>query len=783
MKKYSIGLLLILSTTTTQLFAGHESFAAASHIKALKQATFEQKLTAEDGGADARFGISVALWDDVAMVAADLDDEAEVDAGAVYVYAFNGSHWVFQQKLTASDADQGDGFGGSISLQGDRVVIGAPRDNAPAGDSGSAYVFEYDGIAWQERQKLTPNVVSASDIFGRYIDLDGDRVMITAYGDDEHDTDAGAVYVFDFNGSSWQQTTKLTASDGVAGDGFGFSVSLDGDQAMVGAMLSDQAGTSSGKAYVFEFNGSAWTEVQTLTASDGTAQALFGASIDLSGNRAVIGANRDNGNTTASGSAYVFEYNGTVWTESQKLNVSGMPSGGNFGVDVNLLGNRIIIGANRDDEAKTLPSGSVYVFDYVGSSWQQSDVLLANDAAWDDQFGFAVSHSSGRIIAGAFKDDDQGDQSGSAYVFNSSFPVSVRVNGLENGQALTLLNNGADSLQATGDGWFTFKEQLFSGTAYQVTVAAQPVSPNKTCTTVNGSGTVSNDLVVVTVNCVTNQYPVMANISGLAPTNSLVISQGLDHYPVATNGQLTLTQLDDGADYSFSITQQPTAPNQTCVFTTAAAGTMTGEAVQLGIDCVFNQYFIGGELSGLAVGNQLVLQNNATDNLSLNSNGAFSFTEPLDDQSDYNVTVLNQPFAPNQSCEVTQGSGQLTGDDVIDVQVHCNTLEYNITVEVLGLLPGNWLVLQNNGGDDLIVTADGDHVFNTPIEDFQNYQVTLFMEAQNPIQPCLIQNAQGQVQGGDVLDVLLFCELGDDLIYRDGFEDIPIIVSFDHWLK
>jgi hypothetical protein len=783
MNKHTIGLMLMLSTTTTQLFAGRETIDAPIHLHAIKQATLEQKLTAYDGATEAQYGISVALWDDVAMVAADLDDEADVDAGAVYVYSFNGSNWSFQQKLMASDAAQGDRFGGSISMQGDRVIIGAPLDNAPAGDSGSAYVFEYDGSAWLEQQKLTASDAGSGDYFGRYLDLDGDRVMITALSDDDVGNDAGAAYVFDFNGSSWQQTTKLTASDGVAGDGFGYSVSLDGNQALVGAILNDHAGTSSGKVYVYEFNGSAWVEDQTLIASDAAAQALFGASVDLSGNRAVIGANRDSGNTTASGSVYVFDHNGTVWTESQKLNVAGIPSSGNFGVDVSLLGNRILIGANRDDEAITLPSGSVYVFDYNGSTWQQNDVLLANDAAWDDQFGFAVSHSNGRIIAGAFKDDDLGDQSGSAYVFNSSFPVSVSINGLENGQVLSLLNNGADSLQATGDGWSTFKEQLFSGAAYQVTVAAQPVSPNKTCTTVNGSGTVSNDLVVVTVNCVTNQYPIMANISGLAPTNTLVISQGQDHFPVATNGQLTLTQLDDGADYSFNITQQPTAPNQTCVFTTATAGTMAGGAVQLGVDCVFNQYFIGGELSGLAVGNQLVLQNNASDNLSLNSNGAFSFTEPLDDQSDYNVTVLNQPIAPNQSCEVTQGSGQLTGDDVIDVQVHCNTLEYNITVEVLGLLAGNWLVLQNNGGDDLIVTGDGDHVFNTAIEDFQSYQVTLFVEAQNPIQPCLLQNAQGQVQGGDVHDVLLVCDLGDDLIYRDGFEDVPIIISFEQWLK
>lgn len=778
MKQYTFGLLM-MSVITSQIFAANDAFDARSQLNAFKQATFEQKLIAADGAADARFGISVVLWENVAMVGADLDDEAAVDAGGVYVYTFNGVSWIFQQKLMASDAAQGDRFGSSISLQGDRVVIGAPMDNGSAGNSGSVYVFGYDGSAWVEQHKLTASDAGGSDYFGSFIDLDGNRVMITSYADDDVDTDAGAVYVFDFDGSSWLETTKLTASDGVAYDGFGYSVSLDGDQAIVGAMLNDHAGTSSGKAYVFEFNGSAWTEVQKLTASDGGAQALFGASVDLSGNRAVVGANRD----SASGSVYVFDHNGNVWIESQKLNVAGIPVNGNFGAAVNLLGNRILIGANRDDEAINLPSGSVYVFDYDGNSWQQSDVLLANDAAFGDQFGFSISSSGGRIIAGAFQDDDQGDQSGSVYVFNATFTVLANVNGLEDGQSLTLLNNGTDSLQVTSDGWVAFNEQLFSGEDYQVTVDAQPVSPNKTCTAVNGSGTVANDLVVVTVNCVTNQYPIMANISGLAPGNSLIISQGQQQYPVFANGVLTLTEQDDGSAYSFNISQQPSTPNQTCEFTTASDGTVAGSAVQLGINCVINQYFIGGELSGLAAGNQVTLQNNATDDLSLNNNGAFSFLQPSDDQTGYAVTVLTQPLAPNQSCVVSNGSGLLSGDDVIDIQVQCTTLEYNIAVEVLGLLPGNWLVLQNNGGDDLIVTANGDFVFTTQVADFQNYHVTVFMEAQNPIQPCMVQNAQGQVQGGHVHDVMVVCELGDDLIYRHGFDESQSIGKLNYWVE
>jgi hypothetical protein len=783
MTRYSTWLAVLLLANLTQLFAEAQETDPQAHLQALHQAVFQQKLTAADGAEDDHFGVAVGLWGEVAMIGAQYQDEAAADAGAVYVYTHDGLNWNFQQKLLASDAAAGDRFGATISLRGDRVVIGAPLDNGEAGDSGSAYVFGFNGSSWVEEQKLTASDPGSADFFGRHIDLDGDRVIISADGDDELDTNAGAAYVFDFDGVNWQETIKLMASDGLAHDGFASSVTLDGDRAVIGAMLNDESGTSSGKAYVFEFNGTVWSEVQKLSASDAAAQALFGVSADLLDNRLVIGASRANGNTTASGSVYVFEHNGSAWSESQKLTASGIPTSGQFGISLGLQGNRLLVGANRDDEA-FISSGSVYVFDHDGTAWQPSDVLLANDAAFSDQFGYAISHSAGRVLVGAFQDDDLATDSGSAYVFNSSFTVSVQVNGLENGQSLHLLNNGTDSLEVTANGRSSFSEALFSGEAYQVTVAAQPVSPNKTCTVVAGSGTVDNDLVVLTVNCVTNQYPVQVITSGLATGNSLVLSQGQTQYPVLANGSTTLTALDDGSAYAFSISQQPTTPNQTCTFTTTAAGTVSGAAVQLGVDCVINQYFIGGGLTGLAGGNQVTLQNNATNDTLLTSNGAFSFSQPLADGSDYAVTVLDQPTSPNQSCVVNHGTGQIAGDDVIDVQVQCTTLQYSVAGEVFGLLPGNWLVLQNNGADDLLIMDDGDFAFPLPVEDGQNYQVTLLLGAENPIQPCELQNAQGQIQGADVHDVTVICALGDDLIYRHGFDSDQAIGGLtDDWLE
>jgi hypothetical protein len=388
------------------------------------------KLTPADGAAGDQFGVSVSLSGDRGLVGARRDEDNGIDSGSAYVFEFNGSSWSETGKLTPADGAGGDQFGWSVSLSGDRALVGAIFDDDNGSSSGSAYVFDYNGTSWNETAKLAPANGAAGDQFGFSVSLSGDRALVGAYADDDNGSSSGSAYVFEFNGSSsgsayvfefngssWSETAKLTPADGAAFDDFGFSVSLSGDRALVGAYLDADNGSFSGSAYVFDFNGTSWSETAKLTPADGAPSDQFGVSVSLSGDRGLVGAGRDDDNGSNSGSAYVFEFNGASWSETAKLTPADGAAFDNFGVSVSLSGDRALVGANADDDNGS-NSGSAYVFDFNGSSWSETAKLTPADGAGGDNFGWSVSLSGDRALIGAIGDDDNGSASGSAYLFD-----------------------------------------------------------------------------------------------------------------------------------------------------------------------------------------------------------------------------------------------------------------------------------------------------------------------------------------------------------------------------
>ena len=157
-----------------------------------------------------------------------------------------------QAKLTASDAAAGDRFGLSVSIEGDTAVIGAHFDDDAGSLSGSAYVFVRSAGIWSQQAKLTAGDAAAGDRFGVSVSIEGDTVVVGAFLDGDAGFASGSAYVFVRSGTSWTQQAKLTASDAAIEDQFGFSVSIEGDTAVVGAFADDDAGSFSGSAYVFE---------------------------------------------------------------------------------------------------------------------------------------------------------------------------------------------------------------------------------------------------------------------------------------------------------------------------------------------------------------------------------------------------------------------------------------------------------------------------------------------------------------------------------------------------
>ncbi|MCH8808102.1 MAG: FG-GAP repeat protein, partial [Planctomycetes bacterium] len=326
-------------------------------------------------------------------------------------------------RLSASDGQVGDQFGTAVSVSGQLALIGSGWPF----DRDSAYVFRFDGSSWIEEAKLT--APDAPDRFGQSVSISsdlmsGDVALIGAFFDDDGGTNVGSAYVFRFDGSSWVQEQKLLADDGAPGDRFGISVSISGDLAVIGAYRDDDGGTNAGSAYVFRFDGAQWNQEAKLIASDADSHAEFGFSVStqeagglLPGNEdvAVIGAPGHIGG----GTAYVFQVDASKWVQAAKLTSSDLAVFDVFGYSVSISGDVVVIGAWGDDDSGQA-SGSAYVYEEPPGGWQdmtQTGKLTASDGAANDRFGFSVSNSPDIVVIGARLDDDAGFSSGSAYAF------------------------------------------------------------------------------------------------------------------------------------------------------------------------------------------------------------------------------------------------------------------------------------------------------------------------------------------------------------------------------
>ena len=259
----------------------------------------QAKLTADDGAVWDQFGWSVAVSGDTAVIGIN-GYEDKGGSAYVFVRAADGT-WSQQAKLTADDGTADDRFGRSVAVSGDTAIIGAANDDDNGANSGSAYVFvRAANGTWSQQVKLTAKDGAAGDIFGRSVSMSGDTAVIGAIEDDNK----GSAYVFvRATNGTWSQQAKLTAVNGSAHYGFGISVSVSGDTAVIGAASND---SFKGLAYVFTRVGETWSQQAKLTAADRADDDWFGYSVSVSGGTAVIGAYNDDDKGIDSGSAYVF---------------------------------------------------------------------------------------------------------------------------------------------------------------------------------------------------------------------------------------------------------------------------------------------------------------------------------------------------------------------------------------------------------------------------------------------------------------------------------------------
>jgi hypothetical protein len=396
-----------------------------------------------------------------------------------------------QAYLKASNTEASDNFGISVAVSGDTAVIGAYREssdatgvngdgtNNSAGSSGAAYVFTRSGTTWSQQAYLKASNSGTNDNFGSSVAVSGDTAVIGAPledsnatgvngdGTDNSASNAGAAYVFTRSGTTWTQQAYLKASNSGATDGFGLSVAVSGDTAVVGAFRessnatgvdgdgTDNSADASGAAYVFTRSGATWSQQAYLKASNSEASDVFGRSVSLSGDTAVIGALGESSNATGvdgdgtnnlaveSGAAYVFTRSGGTWTQQAYLKASNSEASDYFGFSVAVSGDTAVVGAwlessnangvNGDGTNNSASgSGAAYVFTRSGATWTQQAYLKASNTEAYDQFGRSLAVSGDTVVIGAPGEssgasgidgdgmNNSASGSGAAYVFTRS---------------------------------------------------------------------------------------------------------------------------------------------------------------------------------------------------------------------------------------------------------------------------------------------------------------------------------------------------------------------------
>ncbi len=407
--------------------------AGAVYVFVRSGTTWSQQayLKASNTDAGDAFGWSVDVSGDTVVVGAHLEDSSATgvggnqsdnsatDSGAAYVFTRSGTTWSQQAYLKASNTQTDDEFGYAVSVSNDTVVVGARgEDSSATGINGSqgngasfagaAYVFTRSGTTWSQQAYVKASNTDPGDIFGTAISIDGDTMAIgaqqekssaTGVGGDESDNSAplaGATYVFTRSGTTWSQQAYVKASNTDANDKFGFSVGLDDDTLVVGAIFEESSATG-------------------------------------------VGGNESDNSFIAAGAAYVFTRSGTTWSQQAYLKASNTDIGDRFGLSAAVDGDTVVVSANTEDGGATGvggedndntsgDSGAVYAFVRLGTTWAQQAYVKASNTGQGDWFGYSVSMSGDTLLVGAIREDSNatgvnGDEtdnsagnSGAAYV-------------------------------------------------------------------------------------------------------------------------------------------------------------------------------------------------------------------------------------------------------------------------------------------------------------------------------------------------------------------------------
>ncbi|MFW5653767.1 MAG: FG-GAP repeat protein [Planctomycetota bacterium] len=322
-------------------------------------------------------------------------------------------------KILAADGARGDEFGFAVAISGTTAVVGAVNDDDNGFNAGVAFLFDVN--TGTQIAKLLPSDGAELDEFGSSVGISGSTAIVGAYADDDNGSLSGSAYLFD--ATNGRQIVKLLPSDGVEGDLFGWSVGISGSTAIVGSLRDLVRGLGdAGSAYLF--NADTGTQLARLVPKDSKWGAEFGCSVALSGSIAIVGARLDGTFREPNrGSAYLFDV--TTASQIAKLRPRDVAEGDLFGSSVAISGSFAIVGASSDDDNGT-DSGSAYLVDISDPAAPvEIAKLLPRDGAASDFFGSSVAISDSTAIVGASRSADNGLSSGSAYLFDVATGLQI----------------------------------------------------------------------------------------------------------------------------------------------------------------------------------------------------------------------------------------------------------------------------------------------------------------------------------------------------------------------
>jgi len=394
----------------------------------LASASASDLVTLDDGrlvpgaaASNSNSGHAVDIDGDILVVGAHGHPSNGGGAGAVFVYERSGGAWAEVATLVGSHTDANDAFGYALDLDGERLVVGAAWKEFGGGiRRGEAYVFERLGDgSWVQRKRLFASNGGAEDLFGYDVALDGDRIVVGAYGQESW---RGSAYVFELQGGSWVETAELSPSHGGTNQLFGTSVDVDGDAIAVGAVWMDLSDPGSsdrpGAAYVFRGGGATWTEEVALAGVN--ARSTFfgpewmGQSIAIQGDTLVAGSPRSR---NAGGTAFVFEHSGGSWSQTAQL-LSSLGGGGWMGHSVGLDGDWIVCGAPlATPRGNGTRLGAVTAFRRQSEGWSERRLLLADSMIGEGQMGYGAAIDGDEVVGGAMWEPSVPQYGGAAYTF------------------------------------------------------------------------------------------------------------------------------------------------------------------------------------------------------------------------------------------------------------------------------------------------------------------------------------------------------------------------------